>query len=216
MRDRQTGMGTRSISPRFRSTQRATHSRRSRSFSRSDITVRSRSSPASRLSSFRQDICWARRLLWRGFSLVRQFCSAAILAVMRVPFFPIRQTPCRQMSCSVESTYGDRDHVADDNGEELAQVVRSTVERGGKLIIPAFAIGRVEELLYWMRRLEQERRIPVLPVYVDSPMANGGVEVLLARVSRSSTRTCARPRRTSRRSRPRDFRRCRRRSNRRN
>jgi len=83
----------------------------------------------------------------------------------------------------VESTYGDRDHVADDNGEELAQVVRSTIERGGKLIIPAFAIGRVEELLYWMRRLEQERRIPVVPVYVDSPMANEALKFYSARIS---------------------------------
>jgi len=83
----------------------------------------------------------------------------------------------------VESTYGDRDHVADDNGEELAQVVRSTIERGGKLIIPAFAIGRVEELLYWMRRLEQERRIPVVPVYVDSPMANDALKFYSARIT---------------------------------
>jgi metallo-beta-lactamase family protein len=83
----------------------------------------------------------------------------------------------------VESTYGDRDHVADDNGEELAQVVRSTVERGGKLIIPAFAIGRVEELLYWMRRLERERRIPVLPVYVDSPMANEALRFYSSRLT---------------------------------
>jgi len=83
----------------------------------------------------------------------------------------------------VESTYGDRDHVADDEGEQLAQVIRSTVERGGKLIIPAFAIGRVEELLYWMRRLEQERRIPVLPVYVDSPMANEALKFYAARTA---------------------------------
>ena len=83
----------------------------------------------------------------------------------------------------VESTYGDRDHAADDNGEELAQVIRSTLERGGKLIIPAFAIGRVEELLYWMKRLEQERRIPVLPVYVDSPMANEALKFYSARIS---------------------------------
>jgi len=83
----------------------------------------------------------------------------------------------------VESTYGDRDHVADDSGEELAQVVRSTIERGGKLIIPAFAIGRVEELLYWMRRLEQERRIPVVPVYVDSPMANEALKFYSARIT---------------------------------
>ena len=71
----------------------------------------------------------------------------------------------------VESTYGDRIHERDDNGDRLAEVIRSTAERGGRLIIPAFAIGRVEELLYWIARLEQEKRIPVLPVFVDSPMA---------------------------------------------
>ena len=71
----------------------------------------------------------------------------------------------------VESTYGDRDHPADDDGERLARVIQETVARHGKLIIPSFAIGRVEELLYWVRRLEQQKRIPVLPVYVDSPMA---------------------------------------------
>jgi metallo-beta-lactamase family protein len=71
----------------------------------------------------------------------------------------------------VESTYGDRVHEADDNGEKLAGLIRDTAERGGKMILPAFAIGRVEELLYWIRRLEGEKRIPVLPVFVDSPMA---------------------------------------------
>ena len=55
--------------------------------------------------------------------------------------------------------------------------------RGGKLIVPAFAIGRVEEVLYWLRRLEQERRIPVLPVYVDSPMAADALKYYTARVS---------------------------------
>ena len=71
----------------------------------------------------------------------------------------------------VESTYGDRVHEQDDNGDRLAGIVSSTAERGGKLIIPAFAIGRVEELIYWLKRLEDERRIPALPVYLDSPMA---------------------------------------------
>jgi metallo-beta-lactamase family protein len=83
----------------------------------------------------------------------------------------------------VESTYGDRDHVDDADGEQLAQVIRSTAERGGKLIIPSFAIGRVEELLYWMRRLEREKRIPVIPVFVDSPMANDGLKFYAARTS---------------------------------
>jgi metallo-beta-lactamase family protein len=71
----------------------------------------------------------------------------------------------------VESTYGNRVHEQDDRGEHLASVIRSTAERGGKLIIPAFAIGRVEELLYWIGRLEEENQIPVLPVFLDSPMA---------------------------------------------
>ena len=62
-------------------------------------------------------------------------------------------------------------HEDDDDGEALAAVIRATAERGGKLIIPAFAIGRVEELLYWIGRLEEQKRIPVLPVFLDSPMA---------------------------------------------
>jgi metallo-beta-lactamase family protein len=71
----------------------------------------------------------------------------------------------------VESTYGDRVHEPDQDGEHLAAVIRATAERGGKLIIPAFAIGRVEELLYWIGRLEEQQRIPVLAVFLDSPMA---------------------------------------------
>ncbi len=83
----------------------------------------------------------------------------------------------------VESTYGDRDHAADDNGQALVDVITEMLTRGGKLIIPSFAIGRVEELLYWLRRLEQERRIPALPVYVDSPMATEALRYYTARVA---------------------------------
>ena len=82
----------------------------------------------------------------------------------------------------VESTYGDRDHPEDDNGTQLAEVIHDTARRGGKLVVPSFAIGRVEELLYWVRRLEKERRIPVLPVYVDSPMATEALKHYIARV----------------------------------
>jgi metallo-beta-lactamase family protein len=83
----------------------------------------------------------------------------------------------------VESTYGDRDHLVDDGGEQLAEIVKSTVQRGGKLIVPSFAIGRVEEVLYWLRRLEQEKRIPVLPVFVDSPMATEALGYYTNRVA---------------------------------
>ena len=71
----------------------------------------------------------------------------------------------------VESTYGDRLHAADDDGAQLASIIVDTVSVGGKLIIPAFAIGRVEEVIYWLKRLEDTKRVPILPVYLDSPMA---------------------------------------------
>lgn len=76
----------------------------------------------------------------------------------------------------VESTYGDRQHPVEDDGETLAQIVNDTFGRRGKLIIPAFAIGRVEELLYWLFRLEDQKRVPVMPIYVDSPMALKGID----------------------------------------
>jgi metallo-beta-lactamase family protein len=71
----------------------------------------------------------------------------------------------------VESTYGDRRHEPDDGGARLAEIISTTIAGGGKVIIPAFAIGRVEEVIYWLKRLEEARRIPTVPVYVDSPMA---------------------------------------------
>jgi len=77
----------------------------------------------------------------------------------------------------VESTYGDRTHEADDDGARIAQIVNETVARKGKLIIPAFALGRTEELLYWVHRLEESNRIPKLPVFVDSPMASAVLEL---------------------------------------
>src|SRR5437867_3007528 len=83
----------------------------------------------------------------------------------------------------VESTYGDRLNEADDRGDRLASIVTETADRGGKLIIPSFAIGRVEEVLYWLKRLEEEKRIPVLPVYVDSPMAIGALQFYAARLN---------------------------------
>lgn len=83
----------------------------------------------------------------------------------------------------LESTYGDRLHERDDDGAGLAAVVNQTARRGGKLIIPSFAIGRVEEVLYWLKRLEDEKRIPVLPVYIDSPMAISALHFYVNRIN---------------------------------
>jgi metallo-beta-lactamase family protein len=70
----------------------------------------------------------------------------------------------------VESTYGDRLH-SPDPANELARIVIESAKRGGALIVPAFAIGRTQELIWTLRRLEDEERIPRLPVYLDGPMA---------------------------------------------
>jgi metallo-beta-lactamase family protein len=97
-----------------------------------------------------------------------------------------------------ESTYGDRVHEPDDQGRKLAAIINGAMDRGGKLIIPSFAIGRVEEVLYWIELLERTRQIPVLPVYVDSPMAiealkyyRGRAHELDADVRPAYGRTCA-------------------------
>jgi metallo-beta-lactamase family protein len=71
----------------------------------------------------------------------------------------------------VESTYGDRRHDPTPVADQLERVVRSASERGGALVVPAFAVGRTQELLYHLRALEDAGRIPPLPTYVDSPMA---------------------------------------------
>jgi len=92
---------------------------------------------------------------------------------------PVLPDPSPGVACDVllvESTYGDREHPADDGGAQLARIVNETADRGGRLIIPSFAIGRVEEVLYWLKQLEDSNRVPVLPVYVDSPMAVQALE----------------------------------------
>jgi metallo-beta-lactamase family protein len=78
----------------------------------------------------------------------------------------------------MEATYGGRDHRPPDAAfAELTEVVKATVARGGKIIIPSFAVGRAQELIYELNRLIQAGEIPPLPVYVDSPLATNVSEV---------------------------------------
>lgn len=79
-----------------------------------------------------------------------------------------------------ESTYGDREHGETDPEGSLAEVVNDTVKRGGVLVIPAFAVGRTQDILYHLGVLERAKRIPELPVYVDSPMACDATPLYLA------------------------------------
>ncbi len=98
------------------------------------------------------------------------------------PVLPDPQPIERADVLLVESTYGNRVHAPDDDGETIARVVRETIDRRGKLVIPAFALGRTEEILYWIGRLEAERRIPEVPVYLDSPMGSAVLEIYRGRL----------------------------------
>ncbi len=71
----------------------------------------------------------------------------------------------------VEATYAGRSHPPEQVEQELTQVVRQTIDRGGVLLIPAFAVGRTQEVMWHLRNLEDRQLIPKLPVYIDSPMA---------------------------------------------
>jgi len=71
----------------------------------------------------------------------------------------------------IESTYGNRQHERIDVEERLADIISTTAGRGGKIIVPAFAVGRTQSLLYHLERLKKAGRIPDLPVFLDSPMA---------------------------------------------
>jgi metallo-beta-lactamase family protein len=80
----------------------------------------------------------------------------------------------------VESTYGGRRHEGGTPAEALAAEVRAAAERKGVLLVPAFAIGRTQELLFALKELEQAGAIPALPVFVDSPMAVDATPIFLA------------------------------------
>lgn len=75
----------------------------------------------------------------------------------------------------LESTYGGRTHGEDDPEEELARIIKRTARLGGVVLIPAFAIGRTQLVLYMISELQRTGKIPHLPIFVDSPMAINAV-----------------------------------------
>ena len=87
---------------------------------------------------------------------------------------PIIRDPSPPPPCDyllVESTYGDRLHDPEDPKVALARIINDAAQRKAPVLIPAFAVGRTQEIVYLIRELEDEKAIPVLPVSVDSPMA---------------------------------------------
>lgn len=93
---------------------------------------------------------------------------------------PIVKDPAPPPACDhlmVESTYGNRLHGDVSTVDQMVRIVNDAVRRGGPILIPAFAVGRTQELLYLLRELEDQKRIPTLPVIVDSPMAAQATQV---------------------------------------
>jgi len=89
------------------------------------------------------------------------------LAIIRDPV-----PPTGAHALIMESTYGNRDHDSVEGAKaRLAEVVRATAARGGRVLIPAFAVGRTQEILYNLHSLVREGAIPAIPIYVDSPLA---------------------------------------------
>src|SRR5438874_1855561 len=89
------------------------------------------------------------------------------LALIRDP-----EIPTGADALIMESTYGNRDHDSVEGSKaRLAEVIRTTAARGGRVLIPAFAVGRTQEMIYAIHSLVREKAIPAIPVYVDSPLA---------------------------------------------
>lgn len=94
--------------------------------------------------------------------------------IMRAPELPV--------SCDylvVESTYGNRLHDNRDVWDVVSEIINDTVSAGGSVLIPTFAVGRAQAMLYLITELRQQGRIPYLPVFLDSPMAISATEVML-------------------------------------
>ncbi len=93
---------------------------------------------------------------------------------------PILKDPAPPPACDylmVESTYGDRLHSEVKSDEQLTEIINAGLKRNAPILIPAFSVGRTQEILYLIRELEEEGKIPVLPVIVDSPMAKQATQV---------------------------------------
>ncbi|MGH9649644.1 MAG: MBL fold metallo-hydrolase RNA specificity domain-containing protein, partial [Terriglobales bacterium] len=89
----------------------------------------------------------------------------------------------------VESTYGNRNHPHTDPRPQLAEIVRKTAERGGTVVVPAFAVERTQKMLFMLKELMEKGEIPRIPVYADSPMAIQAVKIFIEHESEYSEAT---------------------------
>ncbi len=109
---------------------------------------------------------------------VRRLVFSGDVGRRNLPIIRDPQPPTGAHAVILESTYGDREHAAPLRArEELARVVRETASRGGRVMIPSFAVGRTQELIYELHELLIAGQIPEIPIIVDSPLATAATEV---------------------------------------
>ncbi|MFZ4077668.1 MAG: MBL fold metallo-hydrolase RNA specificity domain-containing protein [Legionellaceae bacterium] len=129
------------------------------------------------------------RLEYKGVSvLFSGDLGRSVDPVMNPP-----QTPPESDYLVVESTYGDRLHDKTDPELQLKEIINRTAKRGGTLLIPAFAVGRTQLLLYYIQQLKSKKEIFDIPVFVDSPMATNATDIfsLHAGENRLNRQQCA-------------------------
>ena len=111
----------------------------------------------------------------------RRFWFSGDIGRKDLPLIRDPVLPSEADTLLMECTYGDKPHRHPERAfEELRNVVYRTVERGGKVIIPSFAVGRTQELVYCLHRLIESGDIPRIPVVVDSPLAVNATDIFRA------------------------------------
>ncbi len=100
----------------------------------------------------------------------RRLVYSGDLGRYEVPIMRDPETVTETDTLLIESTYGDRRHAGGDGGGVIVEAVERAASARGALLVPAFAVGRTQEFLYLLRELEEQGRVPELPVYLDSPM----------------------------------------------
>jgi metallo-beta-lactamase family protein len=108
----------------------------------------------------------------------RSWCFSGDVGRYGVPLLKDPEPPLERPSVLIlESTYGDREHAREDVEERLAAVIDETFDRGGMVVIPAFALGRTQEVLYHLAALADRGRLDPSAVFIDSPMAIDATEL---------------------------------------
>lgn len=105
-------------------------------------------------------------------------CSGDLGRQVDPIFYPPKTLP-KTDYLLIESTYGDRLHEGPSAEDELASIINKTVKRGGTILIPAFAVGRTQLILYYLHQLLEKKRIPKIPIFVNSPMATNVTKLFL-------------------------------------